>query len=275
MTMLISSSGSTSIGEARSSAGQLTTLIQQVLESNLEISQRMANLEMRTLGHLESAGRTLVALEINRDDASINTMKVAEDANKDGNAPAQHVETIEETNQDADKESSSDQGPTFSFTFDEDLNRSRPYARAMKRNSVWSTASSAVHTMGWSYLSGLSLAEVSEISVIGLPISPQELWNGDHYVLTDLNIDSIHNRTQVPIMDDLANVQDTGLSKTESESLESRKEIFLYKSTHSVGGRSGLGPGDRQCRKVPVLTGGGLLELKKIILLSTNGRNFK
>ena len=266
MSMLISSSASTSIGEARSSASQLTTLIQQVLESNLEMSQRMSNLEIRALGHSESADPTLAGLEINRDDDSINTMKVAEDANKDGNAPAQHVQTIEETDQDTDKESSSDQGLNFSFTFDKDLNSSRPYARAMKRNSVWSAASSAVHTMSWSYLSGLSLAEVSEISVIGLPISPQELWNGDHYVLTDLNAESVHNRTHVAVMDDSAYAQDTSLSKNESES---RKEIFLYSSTQSVGGSSGLGPGDRQCRSVPVLAGGGLLEPKKITLLGT------
>jgi len=71
--------------------------------------------------------------------------------------------------------------PTFGHTFDEDLNKSRPYTRAFKRQAVWSTTSSAVQTMDWSYLSGLSLADVSQISVIDLPISPKDLWNGQRY----------------------------------------------------------------------------------------------
>lgn len=87
-------------------------------------------------------------------------------------ASGQHVENIDETNQDAGKESTDDQSPTFNFTFDQDLKNFAPYTRAMKRNSVWSTASSAVHETGWSCLSGLSLADVSEISVVGLPIPP-------------------------------------------------------------------------------------------------------
>ena len=71
--------------------------------------------------------------------------------------------------------------PSFDFTFDEDLNNSRPYARAMGRKLAWSTNSSEIHTMGWSYFSGTSLADVSQISVLGLPITPQDLWNGHHY----------------------------------------------------------------------------------------------
>ena len=70
---------------------------------------------------------------------------------------------------------------SFGFSFDQDLEISRPYKRAVKRHPVFSTASSEIHTMGWSCLSGLSLAEVSHISVINLPVVPIELWNGERY----------------------------------------------------------------------------------------------
>ena len=73
--------------------------------------------------------------------------------------------------------------PVFKFTFDEDLNSSRPYARIMGRSAPWTPTSSAIHTLGWSYLSGTSLADVSQISVLGLPVTTQELWNGEHYVI--------------------------------------------------------------------------------------------
>ena len=51
----------------------------------------------------------------------------------------------------------------------------------MQNHRAWSTTSSEIHTMGWSRLSDLSLAEVSHVSVINLPIYPQELWNGHRY----------------------------------------------------------------------------------------------
>ena len=76
---------------------------------------------------------------------------------------------------------SSDQRQTFGHSFDQDLNTSRPYTRAMQNHRAWSTTSSEIHTMGWSRLSDLSLAEVSHVSVIKLPFCSQELWNGQRY----------------------------------------------------------------------------------------------
>ena len=82
---------------------------------------------------------------------------------------------------DAQNARSSDQRQTLEYSFDQDLNTSRPYTRAMQNHRASSTTSSEIHTMGWSCLSGLSLAEVSNISVINLPFCPQELWNGHRY----------------------------------------------------------------------------------------------
>lgn len=56
--------------------------------------------------------------------------------------------------------------------------------RACKRQTDDSTTSSAVESLGWSLLSGLSLGHVSQVSVISLPVVPRELWNGHRYQMT-------------------------------------------------------------------------------------------
>lgn len=69
----------------------------------------------------------------------------------------------------------------FGFTFDPVLKSSRVYKRVLSRQSVISCSSSVVPSMGWSFLSGLSLANISNISLLSLPISPNELWNSQYY----------------------------------------------------------------------------------------------
>ena len=243
MARLTYSYCSTSIGQAQSSASQLTALIQQVLEDNLEMSQRIANLEMRTLGYTQSAAPVLTDIDTCRDDESITTMKIRNDAKQGAD---EQSGTTEEPNSNASKESTGIQVPTIGFTFDHDLNNSRPYARAMKRNSVWSAASSAIHTMGWSYLSGLSLADVSEISIIDLPISPQELWNGDHYILMDVDKKRDCEETLVPVMDGLPHRRDKSLKGD---------ELTLYDKAQPKGDSVGLDLSDRQATKVLVAAG--------------------
>lgn len=204
----------------------------------------MANLEMLTVGNSQGAASTLTALDIENDRDSVNTVRATKNTKE--KVPDEPSITVEETIQDVSKESTNDQRPAFNFTFDQDLKNSRPYTRAMARNSVWSTGSSAVHTVGWSCISGVSLADVSEISVIGLPVSPYELWNGHHYVLTGFDTDSVHEMAQAPVMDDLAYGQESSLSENESDSLESCKGTFPYNSPQSFSGSSGFGLGDRQ-----------------------------
>ena len=62
-------------------------------------------------------------------------------------------------------------------TFAEDLKQSRVYQRneTGPRNSVFSISSSVAGTGHWSMLSDLSMAEVSNISVINLPIIYQDV----------------------------------------------------------------------------------------------------
>jgi len=56
-----------------------------------------------------------------------------------------------------------------------DLDRSRVYSRTQSNDSDVSFTSSAVRTNAWSMLTGLSLSDISVISVITLPISLEEI----------------------------------------------------------------------------------------------------
>ena len=257
---------STSIGEAQSSAGQLRTLIQQVLEGNSDISRRLGNLEMHTLGHPHSTAQPLAAPNIHRNDHAMIATKAAVETNKGWFAPTEDIKPLEETSQEGSTEAEALKGSNFSFTFDQDLNNSRVYSRASKRGSVWSTASSAVHTTSWSCLSGLSLADVSELSVIGLPISAHELSNGHRFVLTDAGLTQVLGKSDMLNRDDHVNKGDRGFSRNDVGSLEGRSAISLHQKVRSTGGNSVLNM-DRQSRKPSITVGGNVLEPKRIMLL--------
>ena len=256
MAWLNCSRCSTSIGQARSSASQLTTLIQQVLESNLEISQRMAKLEMRTFGYTQSAASAPTVEERCTDNESFYTMRIAKDAKERVHGEKPDID--EERGPNADNEANGIQLPTFAFTFDQDLEESRPYARALKRDSVWSTASSVAHTMNWSCMSGLSLADVSEVSVIDLPISPQELWNGDRYILTDFDSKGHSEETLEPLMDGLAHGRDESYTKG---------DLIFYNRAQPNSASVDLGLSDREATKTLVAAAGKAPRPKKTILL--------
>ena len=72
---------------------------------------------------------------------------------------------------------------SFSFAFEHDLQASRVYERNAHRHSHYSLPSSTGISRGWSYLSGLSLSEISDISVIALPIALQEVYSSSQYRL--------------------------------------------------------------------------------------------
>lgn len=73
----------------------------------------------------------------------------------------------------------------FDQTLQRDLSESNVYARNRHRNSRRSLTSSAIHTIGLSFFSKCSLAAISNISVINLPVSSRDLWNPQYYQLTD------------------------------------------------------------------------------------------
>ena len=163
---------STSVGEAQASVSELATLVTQVLESNQEMSRRMAKIEQWTFERLPSTFSTLTGRDALPSPSVVGTNTIEDN---------ESVIAMKGLISDSQNGTNGEPIRTFGFSFDQDLKTSRPYTQAMKRHTVWSTASSEIHTMGWSCLSGLSLAEVSQISVINLPVFRQDLWNGQHY----------------------------------------------------------------------------------------------
>ena len=119
--------------------------------------------------------------------------------------------------------------PTFTFTFDDDLNNSRPYARVTGRDTLWTPTSSAMYSLGWSYLSGISLTDVSQLSVLGLPIERQDIWNGEHYTTRSATSDNsrmevIFSRTASQI--DSQTQKSSKRSSTSTPSLTSRMALL-------------------------------------------------
>ena len=76
-----------------------------------------------------------------------------------------------------------DQYPPLSFSFEEELNGSRVYTRNRPRlrYSVLTLPSTKSSSTSWSFFSGLSLSDISTVSVVGLLISPAELYNWRRY----------------------------------------------------------------------------------------------
>lgn len=69
-----------------------------------------------------------------------------------------------------------------SSSFEQDLYASPVYARVMEGKSNLSISLSTSNSNARSRRSNLSLADVSDISVLSLPITTAEIWNHHHYL---------------------------------------------------------------------------------------------
>lgn len=70
--------------------------------------------------------------------------------------------------------------PAGEVNFEKDLEISPVYRRA-GFSTLRVSNSSSTNSPGPSFLSGLSLSDVSNVSAVALPISSQELWNHHRY----------------------------------------------------------------------------------------------
>ena len=87
------------------------------------------------------------------------------------------IATIHPHRPDARYEATTDRHSVH-FDFLHDLQKSRVYRRNQAlRDSVFSALTNSVCSVGWSLLSEMSLSEVSNISVINLPITDGETFN--------------------------------------------------------------------------------------------------
>lgn len=72
--------------------------------------------------------------------------------------------------------------PSHRFSFEQDLLSSRVYARIATKQLSISPPSSNAPSVRRSLLSDTSLADISKLSILSLPISRSEIWNCHHYV---------------------------------------------------------------------------------------------
>ena len=125
------------------------------------------------------------------------------------------------------KKSSSDSPATPPFGLDYAVERSLAssfvYIRADRRMlmSVLSSNSSVGSGCGWSFLSGISLAQVSNLSVISLPVSWHGLWKPEQYKpLKDAEVTSYINA-----------IHDTARQRIESQTLQTSRSKAEVQST--------------------------------------------
>ena len=151
------------MSEIQSSISNLNTTVQSILAHSEDIPQRLASIETKVAGLSRYAASTVERPTDTSDDASMIR------PNNDG---------IEN-----DHLSPPELGYTmfqFCIQIQKELEASRVYRRTAKRHS-FSSLPSGFHSAAWSALSGVSLAEISNLSVLSLPISYNELWNPQHY----------------------------------------------------------------------------------------------
>jgi len=130
---------------AEASMRNLTSLVQEVLRTNVDMASRLKNLE-----------RMHPALA--------NSMK-----------PSQDDTAISEQSESR----ANSRATCYRFAFEEELETSIVYKRAGLKQMRFSNSSTASNGPSW--FSGLSLSDVTNVSALTLPISPMELWNHHRY----------------------------------------------------------------------------------------------
>lgn len=166
LSLMVSTLTYRSIEDAQSSVSQLTDIVRQLLESNQHISERLGRSESKNPDFVSTIART------SRNSVSEETIKDYES-----------IVTIRQPNIGPSAWKVNETKISNSRSeFECLLESSRPYLRASRRlGPSLSTTSSAIQTLGWSCLSGISLAEVSNISIIELALDKSHVWNSTRY----------------------------------------------------------------------------------------------
>ncbi|KAF5254451.1 hypothetical protein FANTH_709 [Fusarium anthophilum] len=144
-------------------------------ESNIAaIVQRLQN-------HKSSLTLMLTVLQCNQDLAS-RIRGLEREGSIIAESRRDDVSTIRHTRSSKSVSFVDTQASAIKFTFDQDLQASRVYNRAIGRQSMTSLTSTALYTTALSLFSNLSLSQVSNISFYALPIYSNDLSNSDCYI---------------------------------------------------------------------------------------------
>ena len=167
-------------------------LVRQVLDSNQEMTKRLRVLERQNNVIFSSDRSTNGALEAHNDAGSAI-------------GPSRQ-NSLRSSNTEVQRWS---RPRAYPFTFDQVLQRTRVYSRTARLpDRPFSLSSSAVQSVGWSVLSELSVSDVSNISVLALPIFIDDLYNSQHFATNqDLEIGLPEDQpscSQIPHCENLA-----------------------------------------------------------------------
>ena len=149
--------------EAESAMTRLCDLVQQVLANNQEMSLRLRNLDEKTAETIVPAAPKL---EDNASTTSSLSVK----------PPLVSVSQAAQRDQ-------------LGFAFEEDLLASRVYRKPLYSASRESLVTSAARTTASSVLSALSLTDISNISILAVPIYAHEISNSRRYNFGDFGIE--------------------------------------------------------------------------------------
>lgn len=166
-------SQSMEISQVKESVNKLSSLVEVMLENNTFLARRLAMLEERPISHAPSI----------LDPSTHMSAGASKDVAAGGLAAASSW------NQRLAMESPEFvQGQTQAYIgleegqFEEILQHSRPYRKALAMlDEKLSSISAGERTGTWSVLSGLSLSQISSLTLLALPIYPQDITNADAY----------------------------------------------------------------------------------------------
>ena len=159
--------------EAESAMARLCDRIEQALASNQDMGRRL-----RDIDH-NSTQRAASTVMNSRDDASTKSSgTVTPPIHPPGNLPE-----VIKRNQ-------------FGFAFEEDLFASRVYRKPLLSDSEESLITSAARTTSSSVLSALSLTDVSNISILAVPIYSHEISNSNRYSFGDFHLAPVNVEQQ-------------------------------------------------------------------------------
>ena len=164
--------------EAESAMTRLCDLVEQVLAKNQDMSRRLRNMDDKSTHQATSTTSNV------KDGASATSSRTVTPS---PDAPEDTRIDFVQRNQ-------------FGFAFEEDLMASRVYRKPHFSDSGESLVTSAARTTASSILSALSLTDVSNISILAVPIYAHEITNSGRYVFGDFQPAALEaQEQQIPV----------------------------------------------------------------------------
>ena len=146
--------------------------VNSILTNSEGMSRRLANMEISMTSGSCLAAESVRSVPETRDDVSETTVKLGTGTNDHSQSSPLEWKPI-----------------GLDTHVEDELHASRVYIRTERRHSLSSLSTNSFSNPGWSFLSGLSLAQMSSVAVVALPLTLDELWNPQHYKLTDRTLD--------------------------------------------------------------------------------------